>query len=314
MKITTITPLALLLCIGSSAFAQPAASLAAVGYTGPGFPLPVAPGQVVTLFFYGVAPFADGQLRFAQATNVPLPTTLAGLSVHIAQQPLSFPIFAVRQQNECDQDLAGNLGCLLTSIRVQVPIELLATTEMILNVNGQTSRGFAVQPIADNSHVLTSCDVSWDIRFTTSCSRLLFHADGNAVSESDPARRGETIIVYAFGLGQTSPRVPNGAAPSGAIFKDFAGHPRVRARFLSYLSTELTAIPRAFSQEDADDPGSPIAFAGLTPGQVGLYQLNIPVPQTLQPQAPCSKVVLGNMALHITTSQGTESIAFCLQP
>jgi uncharacterized protein (TIGR03437 family) len=297
------------------ALSRTAASLAAVGYTGPGFPLPVVPGQVVTLFFYGVAPFADGQLRSDQATNVPLPTTLDGLSVHIAQQPLSFPIFAVRQQNECDQDQAGNLACLLTSIRVQVPIELLATTEIILNVDGQPSRGFAVQPIADNSHVLTSCDVSWDTHYTTPCSRLLFHSDGSAVSQSDPARRGETIIVYAFGLGQTSPRVPNGeAAPSGAIFKDIAGHPRVRARFLSFLSTTLTAFPRAFSQEDADDPGSPIAFAGLTPGQVGLYQLNIPIPQTLQPQTPCNKDVLGNTSLHITTSQGTESIPFCVQP
>jgi len=49
MKIPTL--LALVLCIGSSAFAQSPATLGAIGYTAPGFPTSVAPGQVVTLFF-----------------------------------------------------------------------------------------------------------------------------------------------------------------------------------------------------------------------------------------------------------------------
>ena len=313
MKIPTL--LALVLCIGSSAFAQSPATLGAIGYTAPGFPTSVAPGQVVTLFFYGVPTLSDGQLRSAQAASVPLPDSLAGLSVHVAQQPLSFPIFSVHQANDCINEDATNPACLLTSIRVQVPNELLQTTELILVVDGLTSRGFAIQPIADNAHVVTSCDVSGDSKYTTSCSRLIFHADGSPVSEGSPAKRGETVIVYAFGLGLTSPRVPNGeAAPAGAVFQDRVGQPRVRARFLSSLSTTLSAFPRGFSQEDADDPGSPITFAGLTPGQVGLYQLNIPVPQSLQVQAQCGKAVLGNASLHITTSQGTESIAFCLQP
>ena len=83
-----------------SASAQRAATLAAVGYASPA-PIPIAPGQVVTLFFRDVAPFPGGSFRSAEAKTAPLPTVLGGLSVHISQPPVSFPIFAVRQENDC---------------------------------------------------------------------------------------------------------------------------------------------------------------------------------------------------------------------
>ncbi len=56
---------------------------------------------------------ADGQFRSGSASGLPLPTALAGISVAIVQASgtLKAPIFAVRQENECqaagmDEDAA----------------------------------------------------------------------------------------------------------------------------------------------------------------------------------------------------------------
>jgi len=310
------------LCLWSlhAAFAQAPATLAAIGYSTPAAPLPVAPGQVVTLFLRGVGPLFDGQLRSGQAASVPLPTTLAGLSARIADLQVSVPIFAVRQENDCLPGEAANPACLLTSIRVQMPFELGLEAglerELVLEVDGQSSRSFPLNVVSDNSHVITSCDATWDTNWASSCSRLIFHPDGTPVSEKAPATRGETLVLYVWGLGRTSPAVPTGElSPAGTKLLEAPAIRAVRARFLNSLLTSLTATPRAYSAEDANDPGSPIAFSGLAPGQVGLYQVNVPVPQSLQPAASCGNEILANAVLHITTYfGGTEEMGFCMRP
>jgi uncharacterized protein (TIGR03437 family) len=298
----------------SSISAQTAATLESAGYAAPGAPIPVAPGQVVTLFFRGIGPLADGSLRNAQAKTVPLPTVLGGLSARIVQLQVSLPIFSVRQENDCTGGQV-NPACLLTSLRVQVPFYLQAEMELVLVVDGQASRSFLLSLVTDNAHVITSCDLTWDTNWTSICTRLAFHADGSTVTEKAPAHPGETIVVYLWGLGATSARVPTGeVSPPGAIVNQIPGAPAVRARFLDGPLVTLTARPAFFSQEDATDPGSAIDYAGLTPGQVGLYQLNIPIPKSLNPSTTCGDPILANAILHITTLYaGTEELGLCLK-
>ncbi len=88
-------------------------------------------------------------------------------------------------------------------------------------------------------------------------------ADYSLVTPSNPALPGEVIIVYATGLGPVSPAVPSGVAASGP----------------------MPATPTCgsfFAQQSAPPflTGS-ILYAGLTPGFVGLYQLNVQLPQSL---------------------------------
>uniref|UniRef100_Q022H6 Uncharacterized protein n=1 Tax=Solibacter usitatus (strain Ellin6076) TaxID=234267 RepID=Q022H6_SOLUE len=294
--------------------AQTAATLASAGYTAPAAPVAVAPGQVVTLFFRGVPPLPDGTLRAGEAKTTPLPTTLAGLSASIDQPHASLPVFAVRQESDCQGDQTGQ-SCLLTSLRVQIPTDFLQPVmSLVLTVDGQATRNFPLTAISDNAHVLTSCDLTWDTYWARSCTRLAFHSDGTTpVSANAPAQRGETLVIYLWGLGITSPAVPAGTvSPSGAALKQFPGVPGVRARFLDRPLTSLTAIPAYYSAEDATTSGSPIDFAGLTPGQVGLYQLNIPLPGSLNPSTVCADPVLGNAVLNVTTIFGaTQEVPIC---
>jgi uncharacterized protein (TIGR03437 family) len=88
-------------------------------------------------------------------------------------------------------------------------------------------------------------------------------ADYSLVTPSNPAVPGEVIIVYATGLGQVTPAVPSGVAASAP--------------------TPATPTCGSFFAQQSAPPfltGS-ILYAGLTPGFVGLYQLNVQLPQSL---------------------------------
>jgi len=324
---------ALLLCLGTlgPAFSQSGAVLTTAGYSAPP-PLQVAPGQVTTFFFRGIGPLADGHLRNAQAAAVPLPTNLAGLSLRLAQGQASgvaVPIFAVRQESECDNPQEVNATCLLTLVKVQVPFEIAADVtptspsgptapvlaplaQLTLEIDGQSGRPISFQPVPDNAHVLTSCDLSWDTKYSSVCDRLVYHADGRLVSAAEPAKKGETIIVYVYGLGKPEGHVPSGdVSPAGAALGNVPG--RVKASFDNLVNI-VSSVPR-FVRTDIL-PDFPIAAAGLTANQVGLYQLNVPIPSSLEPAVTCGDFngsIHSNAALYVSTSQGTEGLGLCVQ-
>jgi uncharacterized protein (TIGR03437 family) len=70
-----------------------------------------------------------------------------------------------------------------------------------------------------------------------------------------PARAGDVVVIYCAGLGVVTPALPAGAA-AGAT---------------------LTAAVNSV-QVTIGDKSAPVAFAGLTPGFVGLYQVNTTIP------------------------------------
>jgi uncharacterized protein (TIGR03437 family) len=80
---------------------------------------------------------------------------------------------------------------------------------------------------------------------------------------SKPARPGDTLVIYAIGFGQTNPAVQTGvASPSSP---------------LAQLSNVIVHFgPRSLFGTSVPQPAS---FAGLSPGFVGLYQINVQVPQ-----------------------------------
>ncbi len=82
------------------------------------------------------------------------------------------------------------------------------------------------------------------------------HADGTIVTAANPASRGETVVLYLTGLGPVS-NAPQPGQPAS----------------LSTLSNALV-VPQVTIGGFLATP----AFAGLTPGFIGLYQINVAIP------------------------------------
>ncbi len=83
------------------------------------------------------------------------------------------------------------------------------------------------------------------------------HADYTLINATSPAKPGEVIIIYLLGMGPTNPPVASGAAAPSS-------EPLAR----------VTAQPTV----TVDGQKAGVAFAGLTPGYSGLYQIDFTVP------------------------------------
>jgi hypothetical protein len=80
----------------------------------------IAPGQLVTLHVTGlqtVLPYQNGQLRSQQAATVPLPKSIAGISVmlveHLFSGDISFdvPLLSILQKNMCPNSASTSPAC-----------------------------------------------------------------------------------------------------------------------------------------------------------------------------------------------------------
>jgi uncharacterized protein (TIGR03437 family) len=81
------------------------------------------------------------------------------------------------------------------------------------------------------------------------------HVNFSAVTQSNPAKVGETLQLYLTGLGSVTPAVDDGAAapsPPSTVDAD--------------VGVFVDGVPAT------------VTFKGLTPGLAGLYQVNFVVP------------------------------------
>jgi uncharacterized protein (TIGR03437 family) len=89
------------------------------------------------------------------------------------------------------------------------------------------------------------------------------HADWKPITRQDPARGGEVIVLYATGLGQTSPRTyPN----------ELVEYPAPIDRLWDFR----------VQLGDRELPHTAVEYAGTVAGFAGLYQINLKLPDVLE--------------------------------
>jgi len=213
--------------------------ITAAGVTdGAGFSARIAGGGIASIFGTGLASATIA------ATTVPLPTTLGGVTVLLSGTPV--PLFFVSP----------------TQINFQVPWQLLSSSPAVLTVttNGGPSPTLSVNLLAAAPGIFT-------IPTTNSATQgviviantATFVAPLGAIPGvvSQPASTGDVLTIYCSGLGAVTNTPTTGAvAGSGAT-----------------LSTVQGTVSVTIGGKSAS-----VLFAGLSPGFIGLYQVNVQVP------------------------------------
>ena len=205
-----------------------------------------SPGELATIFGQHLSVNYSG---IANATTLPLNTSLAGTSVTVNGIPA--PILAVVNINGGEQ------------INLQIPWE--AATQLNASVvidNGVASS--VTVPVQ-----LTATQPGVFLIDTT--DGAIEHVNGSIVSAANPAAPGETVVVFATGLGVVAPALTSGqAAPPSP---------------LSYTSIQPTVTV-------ANLPAV-VAFSGAAPYLVGVDQLNVQLPANV-PSGPQPLVISSN--------------------
>ncbi len=110
---------------------------------------------------------------------------------------------------------------------------------------------------------------------------IMTTADGSAKTgiPSHPVKIGDTVVIYAIGLGPTSPLVASGTASPGAPAGNVPGTTKV-----------CFGVETPFHQA----PCATAAFSGLTPGFVALYQINVTIPPGIASGNTTMSLILEN--------------------
>ena len=129
-------------------------------------------------------------------------------------------------------------------MNAQIPYELEPNKQyqVIISANGALSTPDAIQ--------LTN--VVPGLAAYADGTVIAQHADGSLITAKSPAKGGETAIAYLSGLGATDNNPASGGAAPG----------------------DILARPNSLPTLSIGGKDAKIAFVGLTPGLVGLYQMN----------------------------------------
>jgi minor extracellular serine protease Vpr len=203
---------------------------------------PVAPGSYMSILGANLSDFTDRTI-FAR-----LPLSIDGVSV-------SFDVPAA------GISVPGHVSYVsATQINVQVPWELAGQKSALMKVSLSSAIGnvFTV-PIADYAPAF----------FEIGAAQVAAEDSGYAIiTTSHPAKRGDSIALYANGLGPVSNR-PASGDPSPSDPAKLAQTPTLPT---------VTFIDSTGAKTNAT-----VVFSGLTPQIAGLYQVNVTVPSSLAP-------------------------------
>jgi uncharacterized protein (TIGR03437 family) len=236
------------LCSRAAWGAAPFYSAEGIVKNGDWAPGPFAPNSVVTIFGSGLARSAYA-LTAADIHDHTLPNELNYTRVYLDNE--AAPLFFVSE---------GQINFLIPSWHV--------TGNAVLRV----VREGLVGPVVTISIV----DAAPGFFALSTGFAIASHRDFTLVAPETPAHAGETIVLWATGLGKTALNPATGEIPQ-------------------YVSPiVLLGDLRVFLNGIALDPAS-LVYAGLTPQSAGLYQINFTLPEKLS-EDPEIRISMGSQS------------------
>jgi uncharacterized protein (TIGR03437 family) len=189
---------------------------------------PVAPGGLISVYGQQMAP-----VNIA-TKEIPLPTALGESCLMVNGSPVPMLFVSTGQING------------------QLPFNVDGNATMTLHTPGGVSDNFNFQILPAAPSVFRTGVAGPNSGLAT----ILRADDGELVTPTNPIHYNDTIVIYATGLGRTSPAVDSGLpAPT-----DELSH--------AIIAPQVTLGGRDLT----------VLYAGLVPGAIGLYQINAAVP------------------------------------
>lgn len=196
---------------------------------------PLAPNTIATLYGTNLA-YATAALTSSEVSGGVLPTVLPGTGVHVVVGGLLANLYYVSP----------------TQINFLIPLNLLpGTINVQVVIDGLAGPSIPLQ-LAPAAPALFQLDSQFAVAT---------HADGSVITSAAPANPGDIVILYATGLGQTSPPLAYDELPTSAA------------------ALENAASFQVLVDGVAVDPHA-ILYAGVAPGFAGLYQINVILPDS----------------------------------
>jgi len=214
----------------------PLPTIARLGNAGSYASASISPGEIITLFGTDLGPATPAGLALDSSGKVA--TTVAGVQVTVK----GFPAPMIYVSN--------------TQISAVVPYEVapFATADVLVKYLGQSSNGLPV-------NITTTAPGLFTLNASGTGPAAILNQNNSTNSQSNPAARGETIVLYLTGEGQTNP-----AGVTGKVTTVASAPP-------------LTPSPLLNPSVTIGGQGANFTFAGEAPGFVaGVMQLNVVIP------------------------------------
>ncbi|MCW5981198.1 MAG: hypothetical protein KIT09_24155 [Bryobacteraceae bacterium] len=215
----------------------------------PGLP---SKGSIAAVFCTGL----EGIDGIVSAAAVPLPTELAGVRVRVGGA--AAPLFAVASFSAYQQ------------VNIQVPMEALLgdqDAEVVVEQKGNQATVSAPLRLSTPGDFFRLPGTNYGV--------FQHAADYSLVTPENPASPGEVIIAYLSGMPGTRPAVPTGQpAPYHplAVVPEYMIQNTEEVYYLIIGAGATLDQPRAVAER---------LFMGLSPGSIGVYQINFIVPRSV---------------------------------
>jgi uncharacterized protein (TIGR03437 family) len=229
--------------------------------------VPVAQGSLAVMFGTGLA------AAVAQSSNPPWAPTLENRQITIDDQTVS-PIYYLSQ----------------TQANFQIPSNAALGTQRVALRVGDTG-----ELVAGGSLLISAASPGlFSTNQSGSGQGAVVNQDNTINSATNPAPVGSTVTLYGTGQGPVSPAVQDGAAAATSPLSYTVAVPTSNSTtcFISQPSM-CVAVGSNFGN---------VQYSGLAPGFVGLWQINVTIPQgTPAGSAVGVRVVIDSTSSNLVT-------------
>ncbi len=228
-----------------------------------------------TTVYLSVSGFTELPANFAQPTPFPTISSVAnmadggqvapgslivingtGLAANsAAADGLTLPISLAETCASINNVPVPLINVSTARINAQLPYEVVGNATLVVTSPGGQSGPFNFNALANAPAVFRTGQAGG----LTGLPLIYRAANNELVDISNPVHPDDILIIIATGLGQTSPAASDGAAASANPL-------------------EMASVPPTLTLGSA---GLQLQFAGLIPGEVGMYQINAMVPHKI---------------------------------